>query len=246
MLRLLAGSPPDGVKLVDIAAELGLPHPTAHRILKALEEEGVVERVRGTRRYTIGSEAAWLGLPAANRFPISQAAAPALDRLCEAVGDSVFLAVRSRNDSVYVDRRIGSYPVQARRLTLGARRPLGVSIASRAIMAYLPKEKTADILMENERRYVDYRLTPDRIIEDLATARSQGFLLASSLTNIERRVLSVPVFDIVGAPVAAISVIASMQRLQNDRVERILPKLKLAASAISERLLESNTLARAC
>lgn len=245
VMRLLAGSSAEGVKLVDIAAALGLSHPTAHRILKALEEEGVVERVRGSRRYTIGPEAVWLGLPAAHRFPIANVAASALDQLCEAVGDSVFLAVPSRNDSVYVDRRIGSYPIQASRLSLGARRPLGVSVAGRAIMAFLPERRAAGILAENEERYADFHITSDKIRSDIAKARGQGYLLDSSLTNGERRVLSVPVFDMVGAPVAAISIIASQPRLVKDRAERLLPKLKSAASAISERLMENNMLAKA-
>lgn len=239
VLRLLAGSPPDGVKLTDIAAALDLSHPTAHRILKALEEEGVVDRVRGSRRYTIGSEAIWLGLPAAQRFPIASIAGPTLDRLCETVGDSVFLAVRSRNDSVYVDRRIGTYPIQATRLSLGARRPLGVSVAGRAMMGFLSKSKIGAILDENEQSYSNFRLSREKVMEDLSLAKSCGYLLAGSLVNRERRVLSAPVLDIVGSPVAAISIIASSHRLPQARIERVVPQLKAAVKEISDSLIQN-------
>lgn len=245
ILRLLAGSPPDGVKLTDIAAALDLSHPTAHRILKALEEEGVVDRVRGTRRYTIGSEAAWLGLPAAQRFPIASVAAPALDRLSELVGDSVFLAVRSRNDSVYVDRRIGTYPIQATRLSLGARRPLGVSVASRAIMGFMSKSKLVPILDENEPFYARFRLSRSQVEEDILKARQYGYLTAGSLVNRERRVLSAPILDMVGSPVAAVSIIASTHRLPQDRIDRIGPILKATVREISQSLAESGRVRQA-
>lgn len=246
VLRLLAGSPPDGVKLVDIAAAMDLSHPTAHRILKALEEEGVVDRVRGTRRYTIGSEAVWLGLPAAARFPIATAAAPTLDQLSKAVGDSVFLAVRSRNDSVYVDRRFGSYPIQATRLSLGARRPLGVSVAGRAIMSFLSSAKVEAILDENETHYAHYRLNRETVVEDVRKGRETGYLLAGSLTNGERRVLSAPVLDLVGSPVAAVSIIASTHRLPRERIERLAPILKSAVREISDCLAQSGRQRQAC
>ena len=239
VLRLLAGSSPDGVKLTEIAAALELSHPTAHRILKALEEEGVVDRVRGTRRYTIGSEAAWLGLPAAQRFPIASVAAPMLDKLCDSVEDSVFLAVRSRNDSVYVDRRIGSYPIQSTRLSLGARRPLGVSVAGRAILGFLQPDKRSSILAENEPLFGRYHLSRNRVEEDIETTRKNGYLLAGSMINRERRVLSAPILDMVGNPVAAVSIIASVNRLPNDRIARIAPLLKSTVREISQSLAES-------
>lgn len=240
ILRLLAGAPADGMKLIDIAAALELPHPTAHRILKALEEEGIVSRVRSTRRYIIGAEAAWLGLPAVQRFPIASISAPTLDRLSDSVGDSVFLAVRSLYDSVYVDRRFGSYPIQATRLSLGARRPLGVTVASRAMMGFMGTAKTQDILARNRSLYSIYRLDEETVIEDAARARKQGWLFAGSLTNRERAVLSAPILDLVGAPIAAISVIGSLNRLRSTRIERIAPMLKAAVREISENLLSSN------
>ncbi|MEF2070712.1 IclR family transcriptional regulator [Consotaella aegiceratis] len=238
VMRLLAGSSPDGVKLVDIAASLELSHPTAHRILKALEEEGVVERVRGSRRYTVGAEVAWLGLAAANRFPINAVAAPALERLSEVVGDSVFLAVQSRNDSIYADRRFGSYPVQTTTLPVGARRPMGISVAGRTMMAFLPERKRDAVLGDNRQRYESYGCTAEMILDGARQARSSGYLYAASVTAPHKRVVSVPVLDMVGAPVAAISVIASHNRLPEERLSRLLPLLRSAAREISQSLTE--------
>lgn len=238
VMRLLASASRQGLKLVDIASALDLSHPTAHRILKALEDEGVVERVRGSRRYTIGRETTWLGLVASERFPITEAAAPILEKLSGVVGDSIFLAVPSLNDTVYADRRMGSWPVQTTTLAVGARRPMGVSIAGRAMMGFMPDRKVDAILAENGRRFESFRCGTDKVLEGLREARNRGYLYSDSVIAREKRVLSVPVLDMGGAPVAAISVIALSQRLPEARVPRLVPALRNAAQDISRVLTE--------
>jgi len=237
VLRLLAGSSRQGLKLVDIAAALDLSHPTAHRILHALEMEGVVERVQGTRRYTIGAEAAWLGLAAAERFPITAVAAPVLDALSASIRDSVFLAVPSVNDSVYADRRFGTYPVQVTTLAVGARRPLGVSVAGRAMMAYMAERKIETLLSDNGPRFAPYNVTSETILGSIQTARRQGYLCADSITARDRRAIAVPVLNMAGAPLAAISVIAPQSRLPEGRLPQIVPMLRAAAQEISRNLV---------
>lgn len=237
VLRLLAGSAQEGLKLVDIAYMLDLPHPTAHRILKALEEEGVVERVQGSRRYTVGTESAWLGLAANERFPITAVAAPMLESLSASIRDSVFLAVPSINDSVYADRRSGSYPVQVTSLGVGARRPLGISVAGRAMMAFMSDRQIDAVLSQNSARYEPYRMTAETVQDSVREARSCGYLWADSVTAKDRRAISVPVLNMAGNPVAAISVIAPTHRLPEGRIPNIVPLLKSAAREISQSLV---------
>jgi DNA-binding IclR family transcriptional regulator len=236
VVRLLAGGSPQGEKLVDIATRLNLSHPTAHRLLRALESEGVVERVPGSRRYLIGSEAAWLGLAAYSRFPITRCAAATLDRLVVDIGDSVFLAVPSHNDSIYADRRFGPYPVQARRVSIGSRRPLGVSVAGRAMLGFMNAPRVESVLRGNEPRYRQWNCPVETVLKGVEQARAQGYLCAESLVNKERRALAVPVRDVVGQPVAAISVIAAHGRLGPERISRLLPLMKQAAREVSEVL----------
>jgi len=238
VMRLLASASRQGLKLVDVASALDLSHPTAHRILKALENEGVVERVRGSRRYTIGSETTWLGLVAAERFPITAAAAPVLEKLSSVVGDSVFLAVPSLNESVYADRRLGSYPVQTTTLAVGTRRPMGLSVAGRAMMAFMPDRKVDTILTANSRRFESYGCNSETVLEGMRQTRMRGYLYAASMTAREKRVISVPVLDMGGAPIAAISVIAQSHRLPETRVPRLVPNMRAAAQDISRVLTE--------
>lgn len=236
VLKLLASACSHGVKLVEIADGLELSRPTVHRILKALEMEGLVERAQGSRRYTIGSELVWLGLGAYARFPITRIAAGALDRLSTALQDSIFLAVRSGHDTVYADRRLGSHPIQADSLSIGSRRPLGVSVAGRVILGFMSNEARNLALQVNLSRYAEFGCRVEDILKEASTARRQGYVCAESAVGRDKRVLSVPVFNVAGAPVAAISVIAHKHRLPAARISTVLPILNSAAREISEGL----------
>ncbi|WP_305809184.1 helix-turn-helix domain-containing protein, partial [Staphylococcus epidermidis] len=53
-LQIVAAQAPEGVRLVDVARELALQRPTAHRLLKALTIEGLLQQDDRSRRYTLG------------------------------------------------------------------------------------------------------------------------------------------------------------------------------------------------
>jgi DNA-binding IclR family transcriptional regulator len=236
VVRLLANSAASGMRLVEIAHGVRLHHSTTHRILRALEQEGIVERLLNSRRYTIGSEVVWLGLGASSRFPIANAAAPALDRLSEQVGDAVFLSVRSGNDSICADRRIGSYPIQVLSIAIGSRRPLGVSQGGRVILAFLPERIAQEVIAANVTRYSRYEITPRILVENMNTARTRGYICSDGVTVKGTRVIAVPVLDVAGMAVAAISVIAIRHRLPANRVPAVVESLKVAAKEISQVL----------
>lgn len=236
VLRLLAGSAASGMRLVDIANGARLHHSTTHRILRALEHEGIVERLTNSRRYTIGSEVVWLGLGASSRFPIATAAARALDQLSEQVGDAVFLSVHSGNNSICADRRIGSYPIQVLSIAIGSRRPLGVSQGGRVILAFLPPRVAQQVIAANADRYARHDLGPSTIVENMNMARAQGYLCSDGVTVKGTRVVAVPILDVRGVAVAAISVIAVRHRLPNPRVPAVIESLKAAAKEISQVL----------
>lgn len=236
IMRMLASGHQDGEKLVDIAGSLKLSHPTAHRILKALEQEGMVERARGSHRYRLGAEAIWLGVAPFNRCPITRCAARVLDGLVQTVGDSVFLSVPSHTDAVYADRRIGHHPIQARRVAIGARRPLGVSIAGRVMLACMSEDRVEVVLQENAERFREWNCPNSFVLDGIAEARAKGFLAANSVTADDRRAVAVAVRDVVGNPVGAISVISSRNRLGSERVGRLIPILQAAAREVSEAL----------
>lgn len=236
IVRHLAGGDQDGEKLVDIAAALKLPHPTAHRILKALEEEGIVERAEGSQRYRLAAETAWLGVEPFNRCPITRYAARYLDELAQTTGEAVLLSVPSHTDSVYADRRVGKRPMLIRQATIGSRRPLGASIGGRVMLAFMGLRRLEAVLRDNAERHSNLECTEDTIRSSLADARARGYLIGASALSTEGRELAVPVLDVTGKSIGAISLIGPCTPMFEHRSTSAVPLLRKAAQQISDHL----------
>ena len=79
--------------LTDLQAATGQPRATVHRLASALEHHGLLRR-DDMARYELGLGLVALGQAAADRFPLVDAARPALEELRSATGESVQLFVR--------------------------------------------------------------------------------------------------------------------------------------------------------
>lgn len=97
ILHAVAGGP---LTLAELQASTGLPRATAHRLAQALVDHGLLRRSgthsldqRSDQRYDLGPELAVLGRSAAERFPLSSVAMPALEALRTATGESIQLFV---------------------------------------------------------------------------------------------------------------------------------------------------------
>lgn len=235
ILRVVAASQERGARLVDIVRATELSRPTVHRILQVLAEEGVIEQDPATRRYIAGPEMALMGLARTRRLPVLAVAEPYLRQLCEAVGDTVFLSVRRGLDSVGIERKTGSHPIQVLSIQVGARRPLGVGVSGVAIMACLDEREVQRIVQANEPRLKLLEIDPQRLLASVATARRVGHAYAAQGVVPGTSAVAVPVADAQGQALAAISIAAMAPRLTRERLRMVLPLMHEAARQISRR-----------
>jgi DNA-binding IclR family transcriptional regulator len=206
-LKLLAQCAPEGMRLVDLAGELQLERPTAHRLLKVLIHEGLLVRDARSRRYTLGPLVFELGLASAHQFNLRAICAPVLEQLAAQTGDTSFLFVRSGNDAVCLSRVQGTYPIQTPVVPIGSRQPLGVNAGGLALLSSLPE---ADI---------------SRVLEEIGPRlRRYGYLDVQDL----------PIRSSAGGAVAAITVATTETRMTEKRVREILPMLQRASDQIAQ------------
>ncbi|MGX1139149.1 DNA-binding IclR family transcriptional regulator [Bradyrhizobium ottawaense] len=174
VLRILAAGREDGVPLAEVIRATGLTRPTVHRIIHVLIEEGIVERHERTGRYAIGNQVPELALARPRPSRLLIAANPSLQRASTEIGDTMFLTVRTGNDTLCVDRRIGIYPIQVLSIEVGARRPLGVSSAGVAILAAMPAPEARKIVAANEKRFEAYKTDVATVLGEVTAARRLG------------------------------------------------------------------------
>ena len=93
LLRLLAGNP-SGMNLSSVSAELDVPKSSLSSTLKALTDQGYLNR-SGTL-YSLGSEAFSLASVIVAGRSLRQVARPYLERTMEQTGETVLLSILGR------------------------------------------------------------------------------------------------------------------------------------------------------
>lgn len=208
------------VRLTDIAAAADLDKATALRLLDVLVRDGFVERNPRTKHFTLGPELMLLGVAALKRFDPRPLVRPSLMRLTGASEDSVVLSIPSGCESLCIDVEEGSYPIRANYLRVGSRRPLGVGAGSLALLAWMPeaeRDAVLDVMASQLGRYP--RITPALLQERIEQARERGYALLLDVVVERMGGIAMPILDVDGRPVAAISIAALNDRILDREAE---------------------------
>ncbi len=237
LLRELAARNRHGMRLIDVAQSSGLQRPTVHRMLKCLAAENLVSQDPQSRRYYLGPLVFELGITAGPRFNIRDVCSDALDRIAAETGDTVFLLIRSGDDSLCIDRREGAFPIKTFTVDVGVRRPLGVGAGSLAILTGLPDDEIEETVDRIAPRLPAFgRLTPSELLALVKRARKTGYVLNDVRTLSGVTAIGVPIFDPNTRPIAAISVSAITTRMTSARQRELAELLRRETRAIEKRL----------
>jgi DNA-binding IclR family transcriptional regulator len=236
-LKLVATQTSQGMRLVDLARQMGLERPTAHRLLKALTAEGMLVQHPETRRYSLGALVFELGLAAAHQFNLRDICQPVFTALAEQTGDTSFLFVRSGNDAVCISRTQGTYPIQTPSVPVGSRQPLGVSAGGLALLSALPQQEIDGIIEAIASRLGVYGdLDAEKLRQLCARAKKMGYALTGNHAAPGVHAVGLPIISKTSTPIAAITVAAIPSRMTEQRVAGILPMLKQAAQEVTRLL----------
>jgi DNA-binding IclR family transcriptional regulator len=244
IVRAVAQAHKDGARLVDIARQAGLTKSTAHRILQALVQAGWVEQDKERGRFHLGVEVHALGLAAASRHELVRLGERAVARVAEQVGDTSYFQLRTGIDSICLARCEGSYPVKILTVDIGMRRPLGMGAGNLALLAFLPDDEVERVIAANIAALKTFAAhgvkldaaTVRKLVDD---ARRHGHAFVQDLFIPGMAAIGMPIMGQDGTPVAAISVAAITNRLQDDRRGKVVLALQREVSAIEARLRKS-------
>jgi DNA-binding IclR family transcriptional regulator len=221
-LRLLGCFSRDcpAIGLGDLARTLDLPRSTVFRLARTLEAMHFLQRDEGGQTYRLGPSVLGLGFEYLATIELPEIARPALEKLRDETGASTHIAIRDRDEIVYV----GRYPSRSAltsNIRLGSRLAAHASSMGRALLADLDDDALDELYGG---RALD-RFT-DQTPTDLAALRAllridrrQGYVVSRSYY--ERGVVSVaaPVRDVSDRAVAAINVTAAAEAIAPAALE---------------------------
>ncbi|MDN5894008.1 MAG: IclR family transcriptional regulator [Nocardioides sp.] len=217
ILRAASQSEPHGLTTTELATATELARPTAHRLLTALQAEGLVDR-DAAGRWLLGPETFLLGNAAAKRYDVSDLARTSLRRLSEATAESAFFSARRGEETICLVREDGSFPIRSHVLHEGIRFPLGVASAGLVILAYLPEREVTTHLAEHD---LCGKFGPDHapgpLQERLVATRRTGWALNPGLIVEGSWGMAAAVFDADDRPQWALSLTGIERRFDPDR-----------------------------
>jgi DNA-binding IclR family transcriptional regulator len=237
LLRTIASTDQKGCRLIDLARQTSLERPTVHRLLKGLMKEGLVRQDPATRRYDLGHLVYELGLAAVPRFDLRQLCEPALSRIADRTGDTVFLSTRSGYDAVCLDRKEGSFPIRTLTVDVGNRRPLGVGAGGGALLMALPDAEVEEILAANARHFSRYaNLKVPDIRAMIERARNIGYMFNDRQVTPGAMSIGLSITDPQGRPIAAISIGAITSRMEARRRQELVAVLRREVKELERRI----------
>ena len=218
LLRGLAAYEPEGVSTTDVARDIAMARPTAHRLLSSLAREGLVDRDIQTGAWHLGPELYLLGATASPRYDVRDAAREVVHDLAASTGESAFLSARRGDETVCLLREDGSFPLRSHVLHEGIRFPLGVASAGLAILAHLPERDQEAYLSRTDLTSAWGPLhSPEDIRSRVAETRRAGYATNPGLIVEGSWGMAAAVFDGAGVPAWALSLTGVESRFREER-----------------------------
>jgi len=225
--------------LSQIAAAAELDPGTTFRMLNTLVDLGYVSRLPESRRFALTLKVLDLGFHAIARTDLRSIVRPILRGLVSETHEAASFAVLQGADVLYLERVRAGITRLGVDIRVGTTVPAAQTAVGRAILAFLPKAEVERIAQLQP--LMPFIMKPQadeqRLSDTLEHIRENGYVLTDSLFTEGLRILAVPVLDIDGYPVGAISIAAPAVRCTAEELKvRALETTLAAADAIGKAL----------
>lgn len=227
----------EGLTLAGLAKRLSLPPSTAHRLLTTLQRQRFVRFDSASMSWRIGVQAFTVGSAFAQSSDVVALAKPYMRRLMEQTGETINLYVLSGEGAVCMAQ------VQSPQMIRAISRPGGAlgmhrSAAGKAMLAHMPNEQIADIVMKHGLpRATQHTIVSVKKLEaDLARTRERGFAIDNEEFVLGLRCVAAPILDARGLAQAALSVAGPKARMSDERVSELGELVAAAAHATTLEL----------
>jgi DNA-binding IclR family transcriptional regulator len=223
-------------ELSELAKENALSRSTTHRLLSALESEGLLERAGSSGRYRLGPAAVVLGARALRTVGLRDTVHPELESLAELTGETATLEVLSEGKMLILDEVLGAHLIGASP-SLGTAWALHATSTGKALLAELPEAAISELLRVPLQRFTSRTITSlaelerelDRVRRDgFATVEEEledGYAAAGAVIRLPMR-----------EPYATLSVGGPSVRLDADKLRALGSLVRTRAEAVSRRL----------
>ncbi|MFE2427811.1 IclR family transcriptional regulator [Streptomyces sp. NPDC059373] len=227
VFRALDGEP-QGLSLAQLAARLGLPRSTVHRIVTALVTEGFLASASPAGRVRIGAE--FTRLATSSRLEPWEVAEPFMRRIFSELGETVDCAVVYGHQVRVVHVMPTRHELRAV-AEVGATFPLHSSSKGKAMLAEFSPDTVVRMLPARLDRYTDKTpLSVETLLAELAGVRETGVAYDHEGTTVGICAAAIALREPSGT-LLALSVPVPTQRYwdEKEKITRVLQQVRREA-----------------
>jgi DNA-binding IclR family transcriptional regulator len=233
LLNLVADQP--GLTLSELSRKEDLPAPTVHRLVRTLEDHGLL-RHDTTNRYRLGSHCLALGSRFLEGVDLRTEAHPRLVWLVEATGETAHLGIPDGVEMVYVDKVETAHPVRMYR-RIGARSPMHSTAMDKALLVFSDSELVQRVIDNGLPRRTPNTITDRRRLRnEIERTRRRGYAIDDIENEDGIRCVGASILSDHLHPVGAISISGPAGRITDQTLTEIADAVMEAAEAVSSTL----------
>ena len=226
----------DRIGVTRLARHLGVPVPTAYRMLRALERAGYVEQLAESKEYRLTLKLFELGSRVASRTTLRDLAAVEVDRLGQQAGLASNVSVLVEGDVLYL-AQVKTEELLAVNLTPGSRAPATCTAMGKAMLAADFREVRSIVGPGPYPSWTEHSITScEELVTELAEIQRLGYAVDRQELNLGVWCVAAPILGVRQTQPAAVSVSAYRPHLDAAEEERLGKLVIAAASRISDRL----------
>jgi DNA-binding IclR family transcriptional regulator len=220
----------------ELSKRAHMPKASGHRLVQTLEEVGAI--VRGPHgRYRLGMLLLSLSKNVASKDLLCEMGTPVLNDLAARLNLTVHLGMLE-NGMVFYVKKVSTPTSFPSHTLAGSHLEAYCSGLGKVLLAALHEDELESFILEGDL----VALTPNTITEwgalrlELEKVRRQGFAFDDCESRADTYCVAVPLHDMDGNVVAAISVTGDAQNMTKERIPAVCDALMEAASVFRKRL----------
>lgn len=239
IIECIAASEDDSVSLAKLTEQTGIPKATLYRLLNDLIEPGIVSHDH--EGYALGSRLFELGNAVPRYQRLTDTASPYLEELAAVTGDTAHLATLHDREVLYLSKVPGRYHVRVP-TSAGTRVPPMSTALGKVLVGWSAPQVREEVVMAGVRpRTRNTVVLPHLIMRQLVQARRDGFATEIEEFKLGVGCVAAPIFDSMGAVVAAVSISGDPSTKRAGMLPRQLSKIAERISMEYQHRVAENT-----
>ena len=207
---------PEPMGVTEVARELDISKPRAHRHLRALLQNGYARQDRRSEGYEIGVGLLRLGEQVRERFNVMAAVRPVMAPLRAATGLAVTASALVGDEVVVLELLQGAKLIEFG-VRPGSKLDLHASAHGLVTLAFGPPLLLEAVLSKPLHAWTEDTLTdPDRIRAEVEQVRARGWATAVDAVQVGVNALAAPVRDHRGVLRGAVALVGATQFIPAD------------------------------